>query len=270
MATIDTLDISSSLISKAKEFGADLVGFASVEDLKKAPSFTFAPKMPGIAEGIGTRKNKLNLKPGEVKWPDNAKTVLVIAVNHPEEKLEMDWWFGRSDPPGNKILAKVIRELCAWIPEQFEDVNVFHLPYHVEMGGTYLKDSAVLAGIGCIGRNNIVVTPEYGPRVRLRALTLDISLPSTGPSDFDPCASCKEFCRKACPQNAFADKLYEQVDYGQEILPGRDGYFARPVCNQQMDIDNEAAVEQEVDGFDDPIKIIKYCRKCELSCPVGG
>ncbi len=268
MTNINALSISSSLLSKAKEFGADLVGFAAVEDLKKAPSFTFAPKMPGIAEGIGTRKNKLNLKPGEVKWPENAKTVMVIAVHHPEDKPELDWWFGRSDPPGNKVLAKVVRELCTWIPEQF-GVGVFNLPYHVEMGGTYLKDLAVLAGLGCIGKNNIVVTPEFGPQIRLRALTLDIDLPSTGPSNFDPCDTCEEFCRNACPQKAFADQIYAEEDYGQKILPGRDGVFARPVCNKQMDVDNEIAIEEDVEGFDAPIKIIKYCRQCELACPVG-
>ena len=264
----DALRTSSALLTKAKELGADLAGFAAVEDLKKAPSFTFAPKMPGAGEGIGTRKNKLGLKPGEVAWPENAKTVMVIAVHHPEDKPEMDCWFGRVDPPGNRVLAKVITELCIWVPEKF-GINVFHLPYHVEKGGTYLKDAAVIAALGCIGRNNILVTPEYGPRVRLRALTLDIELPSTGPLAFDPCKLCDDLCRKACPQRAFKDKLYSPDDYNQDILPGRDGSFARPACNMQMEVDNDVAKEQVVDGFEDPVKIIKYCRRCELSCPVG-
>jgi len=69
MARKDNLKISSALLLKAKDLGADLVGFASVKDLKKAPSFTFAPMMPGAGEGIGTRKNKRGLEPGEVLWP---------------------------------------------------------------------------------------------------------------------------------------------------------------------------------------------------------
>jgi epoxyqueuosine reductase len=268
MINKDALRISSALLSKAKELGADLAGFAAVEDLKKAPSFTFAPQMAGAGEGIGTRKNDLGLQPGEVAWPENAKTVMVVAVNHSEDKPEMDWWYGRQDPPGNRILAKTVRELCAWISEEF-GVAVFHLPYHVEKGGTYLKDAAVLAGLGCIGKNNILVTPEYGPRVRLRALTLDVALPPTGPSGFDPCAMCNELCRKACPQKAFAEKLYSATDYSQDILPGREGVFARPVCNKQMTLDNDVAEEKTIDGFQDPVKIIKYCRRCELACPVG-
>lgn len=268
MTSRKNLSIASALLSKARELGADLVGFASVRDLKRAPSFSFAPKMPGIAEGIGTRENKLGLKPGTVLWPDKAKTVMVIAVHHPEDQPEMDWWFGRVDPPGNRVLARVVKELCEWIPEQF-GIEVFHLPYHVEKGGTYLKDSAVLAGIGTIGKNNIVVSPRYGPRIRLRALTLNVDLPSTGPAAFNPCEGCAEWCRKACPQEAFEKVVYSRRKYGQKILPGRDGSFYRPSCNRQMDKDNEVAIEQDVEGFDKPIKLIKYCRGCELSCPVG-
>ena len=268
MISHDTLTISSVLLNKAKELGAHLVGFAAIEDLKLAPSFTFAPQMPGAGEGVGTRENTLGLKPGEVLWPENAKTMMVIAVHHPENAPEMDWWFGRTDPPGNRILASVVKQLCTYIPENF-GWNVVHLPYHVEKGGTYLKDAAVLGGLGCIGKNNILVTPEYGPRVRLRALTLDVTLPSTGPLMYDPCGTCEEWCRKACPQQAFAKTVYSVANYQQHILPGRDGNYARPVCNQQMDKNIQDGQEETVDGFDKPVKIIKYCRRCELSCPVG-
>lgn len=264
----ELLQASSVILKKAKEFGASLAGFASVEELKKAPSFKFAPQMPGAGQGIGTRKNDLGLKPGEAAWPDNAKTVLVIAVEHPDDKPEMDWWFGRVDPPGNRVLANVIRELCTWITDTY-NIGVFHLPYHVEKGGTYLKDASVLAGLGCIGKNNILVTPEYGPRVRLRALTMDVSFPSTGPRLFDPCAACDEWCRKACPQKSFENKIYNSKDYGQDILPGRDGSFSRPQCNIQMDKDNVDAKEEVVAELDEPVKLIKYCRNCELACPIG-
>jgi epoxyqueuosine reductase len=35
-----------------------------------------------------------------------------------------------------------------------------------------------------------------------------------------------------------------------------------------MEEDNALAQEQEAEGFDAPVKIIKYCRACELACPV--
>ncbi len=124
---------SSAILKKAKELGASLAGIARVDDLRSAPSFTFAPKMPSAGEGIGTRKSDNGLKPGEVNWPENARSIIVIAVAHPEEAPEMDWWYGRVDPPGNRVLAKVCRELCPWIEESF-GINTVHLPYHVERG----------------------------------------------------------------------------------------------------------------------------------------
>ncbi len=260
--------IADQIIEKAKSLGADLVGIASVADLKTAPAFTFAPKMP-FWDGVGSRDNKLGLKPGEVAWPDGARCAVVIAVEHPEEKPELDWWFGRKNPPGNRILMDVVKTLCKWIPESF-GIGTFHFPYHVEQGGIYLKDAAVLAGLGCIGKNNMLVTPEYGPRIRLRAFTLDTDVPSSGPADYDPCESCDEPCRQACPQGAFNEQLYTVADYDQEELPGRTGVFSRPTCNIQMTLDLDEAQEEVVEGFDVPIKLIKYCRRCEMACPAGA
>lgn len=268
MGSRNILRMSSILLIKAKDLGADLAGYALIKDLKQAPSFTLAPQLPDVDGVIGIWKNKLGLGPGEVLWPEGAKTVMVIGVHHSEDKPEMDWWVGRVDTPGNRVLAKIVRELCWWIPEQF-GIGVHHLPYHVEEGGTYLKDSAVLAALGCIGKNNILVTPEFGPRVRLRALTLDVELPSTGPLQFDPCSTCDDLCRKVCPQFAFGKKIYSENEYHQAILPGRDGVFSRAACYNQMDADNEATEIEDVESFDEPLRVIRFCRRCELACPVG-
>ncbi|SMC63285.1 epoxyqueuosine reductase [Desulfocicer vacuolatum DSM 3385] len=264
----DIIAASSAILRKAKNLGAHLSGFAAVDDLRTAGAFTFAPKMPGAGQGVGTRESDMELNPGEVNWPDHARSILVIAVEHPREKPEMDWWFGRISPPGNKILVNIVNELCEWIPNTFE-IKPFHFPYHVEKGGIYLKDAAAMAGLGCIGRNNMLVTPEFGPRVRLRAMALDIAVPSTGPTGFNPCSQCGDICRNACPQNAFGKTMYTARKYGQTVLPARDGTYARPTCNQQMEKNIALAKEESGQGFDKPVKIIKYCRVCEQSCPVG-
>ena len=265
---MDILSATSIILKKAKQLGAHLTGFASVEALKSAPSFTFAPRMPDVGKDVGTRDSNMELAPGEVQWPEQGKSVLVIAVEHPKDKPEMDWWFGRISPPGNKILIEIIKELCEWIPDTF-GIDVFHFPYHIEKGGIFLKDTAVMAGLGCIGKNNLLVTPEYGPRVRLRAMVLNCQIPSTGPSQFDPCIKCDMVCRKACPKKAFTRQLYTPEAYGQDILPARNGVYARTICNERMQENIDSAKEKQAEGFDKPVKIIKYCRNCELSCPVG-
>lgn len=264
----EILSAQSIILEKAKQLGVDLAGFADVEDLKEGPSFAFAPKLQSLDKVVGTLESEMELNPGEVKWPEVVKSVLVIAMEHPEDKPELDWWYGQRSPSGNKLLINAVKALCDWIPANF-DIDVFHFPYFIEQGGIYLKDAAVLAGLGCIGRNNMLVTPEFGPRVRLRAMALNIPIPSTGPSEFDPCAQCDDFCRKACPQHAFDESVYSPESDNQAILPGRDGNYSRSTCHIQLKKNTEEAKEYILEGSSKPIRILKFCRDCEWSCPVG-
>jgi epoxyqueuosine reductase len=52
-------------------------------------------------------------------------------------------------------------------------------------------------------------------------------------------------------------------------LPGRDGWFNRALCNTQVEKDIENGEIREVSGNNEPVKFIKYCRHCDLACPVG-
>jgi len=59
------------------------------------------------------------------------------------------------------------------------------------------------------------------------------------------------------------------MEMGQEILPGIDGTYSRDKCNIQMEIDLDKAEKVKVDGQEEPNIYVKYCRRCEFSCPVG-
>jgi epoxyqueuosine reductase len=237
-----------ALLDKARGLGAHLAGIASVDDLRGADDAT---------------------------WPEGAESIVVVALAHPRDSPEMDWWFGKTDPPGNRILAGIVQSLCDWIPVHL-GFRTTHLPYHVDRGGAYLKDAAVLAGLGCIGLSNLLVTPEHGPRVRLRALTIDARLVPTGPIDFDPCRDCAAPCRVVCPQGAFGRLRWAAPASGTPAsaasgarLPARTGDFSRSACYVQMDCDIDAATLAEP-GLNGPARVIRYCRACELSCPVGA
>jgi len=235
--------VGDDIITKALEFGASLAGIAAVSTLKKAPSFTVTPLMEPYG-GVGANKEKKeNLKEGEVDWPENAKSVVVVAYSHPQEHPELDYWFS-GDTLGNKELIRIISELIKWLSSE-KGISTVHLPYHIERGGIYLKDAAVYAGMGCIGKNNMLITPQFGPRVRLRGLAVDLDLPSTGMLDYDPCKLCSQPCMNAC------------------------GSYSRVKCNEQMKRDEEAAVEQKVQGMDGKVRVVKYCRLCEFACPEG-
>jgi len=264
----EKLQLSAAILNKAKEFGATLVGITDFEELKKAPSYTVAPQMPEY-NSVGAYEGKMpDKKSGEVDWPDTAKSVVVIAYAHPAKQPELDYWYGEISPTGNKRLIAITNKLGKWLAEEY-GIKAVNLPYHVEKGGIYLKDAAALAGLGCIGKNNLLLTPEYGSQVRLRAMAVNVDLPPTGPLTFDPCNGCDERCNKRCPQQSFREKIYTAEKFGREELPGRNGDYNRARCDIQMAIDEATAEIQDVEGIAEPVRVIKYCRRCELACPVG-
>jgi len=263
-----TSDPGVQIVDVAREMGASLAGIAGVEQLKDSPSHHILNMHTGL---------EIADFPG-IAWPAAASSALVIAVSHPKDEPELDWW-NVDGSPGNRALIRICRELSRWIQQQL-GVETQRLPYSVEGGGVYLKDAAVLAGLGCIGRNNLLVTPEFGPRVRLRAMLLEADLAPTGPIDFDPCRDCEGYCRDACPQHAFGEAVLSPAGTGMSTLPARDGHFARARCLVQMDQDvqdsgvqagaSAASAALDMEGMPPIDERVHYCRRCELACPVGS
>lgn len=69
--------------------------------------------------------------------------------------------------PGYGIMQQQSKQLRLWIGKEL-CIKALPLPYQIEYGGAFLRDSAVLAGLGVIGKHNLLVTPEFVTRVRLR------------------------------------------------------------------------------------------------------
>lgn len=261
------MNVGETIIARAKSLGADLAGIAPMADLIRAPSFRIRDRLPEY-DGIGTLPAGNNQR-GATPWPPQARSAVVIAVAHPTDKPELDWWVtdsGSGNTAGNRMLMGVVGRLAAWL-EKKAAVHSFPLPYHLENGGVYMKDAAVLAGLGCIGKNNLLITPRFGPRLRLRVMLVDARLPATGPRDYDPCRRCPQPCMQACPQQAFARTIYTRTEFGIDTLPGRSGTYDRLRCNQQMVSDESNASAS--DGRETQGVRVKYCRACELACPIG-
>ena len=63
---------------------------------------------------------------------------------------------------------------------------------------------AMQAGLGDIGRNGLLITPQYGPRVRLSKIFTDLPLMVDSPIDFgviDFCLVCEK-CARLCPSRS--------------------------------------------------------------------
>lgn len=63
---------------------------------------------------------------------------------------------------------------------------------------------AVAAGLGWLGRNNLLVTKDYGSRIRLATVLTDASLPES-PCRTDGCGECLA-CLVRCPAVAIKEK----------------------------------------------------------------
>ena len=65
------------------------------------------------------------------------------------------------------------------------------------------KEAGVIAGIGKIGWNTMLLTHEFGARIRLSCVVTDASLENTlSTEDYLPCSDCNGACVKVCPVQA--------------------------------------------------------------------
>ena len=72
------------------------------------------------------------------------------------------------------------------------------------------RHAAMAAGIGYLGRNGLLVHPEYGSAIRLVSILTDMPLRTDSPIDTD-CGDCFE-CVAACPVGAISPEGMEKFD----------------------------------------------------------
>ena len=82
-----------------------------------------------------------------------------------------------------------------------------------------LKEAAYLAGLGAKGLNLLLISPEYGPRLRLGAIFVDADLLPDSPRDGYPCTSCTR-CWSACPTRALGPDGLDRSRCLGEFSPG--------------------------------------------------
>jgi len=234
--------LSAEAIMKSESFPGIKAGTARLEDILNGPSY----------RAVSQERWPVTPPSGEMavdEWPPDAASVLVLGLHHPKDTPGLDRWDG-GNTPGNRQLMEISDFLKQWFEEE-HGIHASPLPYHTERGGLFLKDAAVLSGLGVIGRNNLLLNPNWGPRIRLRAILIGEKKlePSRPVEGFTPCDACGDICHNACPQNAFSTGLYH-----------------RPSCIRQMDADRAESMPDEKNGE----TLFQYCRACEFVCPAGA
>ncbi|HEY3313978.1 MAG TPA: 4Fe-4S double cluster binding domain-containing protein [Bacillota bacterium] len=114
------------------------------------------------------------------------------------------------------------------------------------------KLAARLAGLGWIGKNCLLITPEHGPRVRFATVLTDADLPTGQPLP-DGCGTC-EICVKTCLSGAIVGRAFDQAE-------PREARFLAKTCEARSKKRKEAL------GITDPGSL---CGLCVLVCPYGS
>lgn len=92
------------------------------------------------------------------------------------------------------------------------------------VGGVSYKDTAVKAGLGIVGWNTMLLTPEYGARVRLACVVTDAPIEKTSANiEYYPCVDCGGACVKVCPVKAL-----------QSPEAGESSHIDRFLCNTYL------------------------------------
>lgn len=172
------------------ENGGDLFGVADLE-----PAREFIMAQGGKALGEFPRGVSIGIRLSDV----------IVDEHSPDDKHELSlYWHHvyRVVTPSLDFLARRIqREL------QADGYRAFPVPGSMPFNRETLKGilshklAAHLSGLGWIGKNCLLITPDFGPRVRFVTILTDAPLPVGIPLD-KRCGKCKT-CVVACPVHAF-------------------------------------------------------------------
>lgn len=146
----------------------------------------------------------------------------------------------------HKVVRSYLNKICEWIESHGGKAKAF-----VDSNSLPERYIAYLAGVGFIGRNNMIITKNYGSYVFLGEIITDLEITSKDQRRFEEivsykeCGSCRN-CYKECPTKSI---------HGGRINPN--------ICVSYL--------TQKKELSDQEIKLMKGkvfgCDSCQLECP---
>lgn len=218
------MGLKEDLNGMAMHLGADLFGVASVDDLNDAP---------------------LGHRPTDIL--PNAKSVIVLGMKMLDTQTDIlptDGDFFEVSPrqgmfKGHSGFVSQELDRIGYATSRFLEKKNFKAYHQMAstggvderylMGLLSLKHMAVQAGLGVFGRHSLLITPQYGPRVRLTAIVTDAELQADTPIDKDYCKDCGNLCISSCPVNAL-EKPGHNSPYEINKFACSQYQSTRPTC----------------------------------------
>jgi epoxyqueuosine reductase len=249
----------------ALKWGADLVGVCRADSL------------------FGVPFNEGNIK----TMMSDAKTMLVAAVRMFQAPIECAERNVRPAQYETYCLYGTLDRIAFEVSRILDDsgYKAISIPAFlpVEMsvekrgliGDVSLRHAAEEAGLGRIGLNRLLLTKEFGPRVRITGVLTDAPLRPNRKLDDEICTQCGD-CIRACPAQAISEEgKVETKKCAPQILryglPGLTSFARKYLGKGEKDV---------VEMTKDPafwelwqtsmLGNFYYCFECIAACPVGS
>jgi epoxyqueuosine reductase QueG len=170
---------TTNLRGKLREWGASIIGFASLEELLPYPLDEFGY---GVSIGLRLSESILNEL---VLGPTKAYAYHYHAINRFLDDLSI----------------RTVNWLQAYGYRAFPIPTSQTINFKDHEGLLSHKMVATRAGLGWIGKNALLVTPKFGPRLRLTTVLTNAPFKTGKPVEESLCGECRA-CVKACPVEA--------------------------------------------------------------------
>lgn len=298
LLAIGMAEITSEEVKrKARELGAHLVGIASAEEINKnfpEPDRNSGPaerKPAALHEDPLSRTRIGKARPKSLEpILHGAKSAIVLAMRLLWGMSRLRRWDSReAHYTGELILSKVdeISLALVWfLEERGYPSIVVPASYsrsqqidQLNQGPVSLPHLAVEAGLGTLGLNLMLLTPEYGPRVVLGAVVTTAELEPDRRIETALCLgeSCGR-CLLACPGNAIGHWEMEvekcrpySSPYGYQFVREH----ARRIL-EEKDPSRRMELVKSMDTFMiwqsmlRGVGVLTGCTRCYDVCPVGA
>ena len=219
----------------SRSLGADYFGVANLNDAKN-----FIKKQGGISVNEYPKAISLGITLLDSivdDLPKRFENSLAVNYKHSYDIINL-----RLDLLASRLASMIQKEGYKAFPipasERYDNERICAVFSH--------KLAANLAGLGWIGKNCMLITPESGPRVRWTSILTNAPLNPTGSTMKNRCGDCRE-CVDVCPVNAFSGENFRKEDE-REVR-----YDARK-CEEYFEIMEEAGK-------------IPVCGLCIYKCP---
>ncbi len=186
---------ASELIKKVTHiFGATLVGITKLN-----PDWCYQ----GFLRGVG---------PGKYDVPKHWEYAIVIATPHEWDQLYANPTYGTTYDAYARERS-IAGQLETFLHELGYPARSHVPPFFYDL---VTPPVAVDAGLGEVGRNGLLITPELGCNARLAVITTNVPMEVDKPIDIgvtDFCRKCN-ICAKRCPSGAISHKDHPEVVRG--------------------------------------------------------